>query len=179
MNSTDPLSDALADLEAMQAAGRAAFEGSTTPEALEATRVEFLGQKQGRVRAAQERLKSLEPATKRAYGQRFNAVKAELEAAFETAKARLQRRATDALALDVTLPGSPVRLGHRHPLTQTADELIDLFGRFGFAVARGPEVEDTFHNFDALNIPPTHPARDPLDNFYMAAGGSHSGGAPP
>ncbi len=55
-------------------------------------------------------------------------------------------------------------------MTQTADELIDLFGRFGFAVARGPEVEDVRHNFDALNIPPSHPARDPLDNFYLAVG---------
>ena len=71
---------------------------------------------------------------------------------------------------DVTLPGLRPRLGHRHPLTQTADELIDIFGRFGFAVARGPEVEDVRHNFDALNIPPVHPARDPLDNFYLAGG---------
>ena len=53
--------------------------------------------------------------------------------------------------------------------TQTADELIDLFGRFGFSVARGPEVEDVYHNFDALNIPANHPARDPFDNFYLAA----------
>ena len=71
----------------------------------------------------------------------------------------------------MTLPGIRPRLGHRHPLTQTADELIDLFGRFGFAVARGPEVEDIYHNFDALNIPPSHPARDPLDNFYLAVAG--------
>ncbi len=71
-------------------------------------------------------------------------------------------------AIDVTLPGNVPRLGHRHPLTQTADELIDLFGRFGFSVARGPEVEDIHHNFDALNIPPSHPARDPLDNFYLS-----------
>jgi phenylalanyl-tRNA synthetase alpha chain len=120
----------------------------------------------------------LEPATKRVYGQRFNAAKAELEAAFETAQARLQRRATDAGALDVTLPGIPIRFGHRHPLTQTTEELIDLFGRFGFAVARGPEVEDTYHNFDALNIPPTHPARDPLDNFYLAVGGRTATGTP-
>src|SRR5262249_58946756 len=96
----------------------------------------------------------------------------------EPARARLRGGATDAGALDVTRPGLPIRFGHRHPLTQTADELIDLFGRFGFAVARGPEVEDTYHNFDALNIPPTHPARDPLDNFYLAAGGSPAGGAP-
>src|ERR671910_129941 len=71
-------------------------------------------------------------------------------------------------AIDVTLPGHRPRLGHRHPLSQTADELIDLFGRFGFAVARGPEVEDVRHNFEALNIPSTHPARDPLDNFYIS-----------
>jgi phenylalanyl-tRNA synthetase alpha chain len=69
----------------------------------------------------------------------------------------------------VTRPGRPLpKLGHRHPLTQTAEELIDLFGRFGFSVARGPEVEDTFHNFDALNIPAVHPARDPSDNFYLS-----------
>ncbi len=68
------------------------------------------------------------------------------------------------------MPGHRPKLGHRHPLTQTADELIDIFGRFGFAVARGPEVEDVRHNFDALNIPPVHPARDPLDNFYLPDG---------
>jgi phenylalanyl-tRNA synthetase alpha chain len=71
---------------------------------------------------------------------------------------------------DITLPGKRPILGHRHPLTQTADELIDLFGRFGFAVARGPEVEDVRHNFEALNIPPSHPARDPVDNFYISEG---------
>jgi phenylalanyl-tRNA synthetase alpha chain len=85
--------------------------------------------------------------------------------------------------IDVTLPGLRPRLGHRHPLTQTAEELIDLFGRFGFDVARGPEVEDVRHNFDALNIPLSHPARDPLDNFYLSvcerigeAGPSSGGG---
>ncbi|HEX8200397.1 MAG TPA: phenylalanine--tRNA ligase subunit alpha, partial [Isosphaeraceae bacterium] len=135
--------------------------------------------KQGRIKAAQERLKTLDAGAKRAYGQRFNAVKAALEEAWEEAKARSQgstrggsSRASgwdvEAPAFDVTLPGRRPRLGHRHPLTQTADELIDLFGRFGFAVARGPEVEDVFHNFEALNIPPEHPARDPLDNFYLA-----------
>jgi phenylalanyl-tRNA synthetase alpha chain len=171
MNSTDTQSDALADLDAMRAAGLAAFQAATTPEAVETVRVEYLGQKQGRVKAAQERLRSLESASKRAYGQRFNAAKAELEAAFESARSRVQRRATAEGGLDVTLPGIPPRFGHRHPLTQTADELIDLFGRLGFAVARGPEVEDTHHNFEALNIPPSHPARDPLDNFYLAGCG--------
>jgi phenylalanyl-tRNA synthetase alpha chain len=170
MNSNGSLSDALADLDAMRVAGLSAFGKVATPEEVEAARVEYLGQKHGRVKTAQERLKSLEPTSRKEYGQRFNAAKAELEAALEAARSRVDRKAIVADGLDVTLPGILPRLGHRHPLTETADELIDLFGRFGFAVARGPEVEDTYHNFDALNIPPSHPARDPLDNFYLAVG---------
>ena len=91
-----------------------------------------------------------------------------MEAALEQARGRLERASKSATAIDVTLPGIIPRLGHRHPLSQTALELVDLFGRFGFRVARGPEVEDIRHNFDALNIPPVHPARDPLDNFYLS-----------
>jgi phenylalanyl-tRNA synthetase alpha chain len=161
---------ALADLDEMLASGLEAFAQAADAAAVESLRVEFLGQKQGRVRLAQERLKALEATDKRAYGQRFNAVKNELEAACESSKARVERPAVADSGIDVTLPGSRPRVGHRHPLTQTADELIDLFGRLGFAVARGPEVEDIYHNFDALNIPPIHPARDPLDNFYLAVG---------
>ena len=120
------------------------------------------GQKQGRVKAAQERLKSLEPAGKRAYGQRFNAVKQALEAACEAAQAAGRAAARSRPARSTSrCPASGPELGHRHPLTQTADELIDLFGRFGFAVARGPEVEDIRHNFDALNIPPSPPGARP------------------
>jgi phenylalanyl-tRNA synthetase alpha chain len=171
MNSEDSLSVALADLETLLAAGLAAFESAKDSVTVEAARVEFLGQKQGRLKAAQERLKSLEPSSRRTYGQQFNATKTALEAAFEAAKSRLERRTTAESGLDVTLPGIRPKLGHRHPLTQTADELIDLFGRLGFSVARGPEIEDVYHNFDALNIPSTHPARDPLDNFYLAGFG--------
>jgi phenylalanyl-tRNA synthetase alpha chain len=168
MDSSDPAAAAIADLEGLEAEGLAAFGRATSPTAVEAARIEYLGQKHGRIKVAQERLRGLPPAVKRVYGQRFNAVKAALEGAHEAAKARMDRPATPAGGIDVTLPGLRPRLGHRHPLTQTADELIDLFGRFGFTVARGPEVEDVFHNFDALNIPPAHPARDPLDNFYLA-----------
>jgi phenylalanyl-tRNA synthetase alpha chain len=167
----DPLAMALTDLGALEAAGLAALRAAADADALELARIEFLGQKQGQLKTAQERLKSLDGPSKRVYGQRFNAVKVALEAGLESAKARLERpAAVVADAIDVTLPGTRVKLGHTHPITQTADELIDIFGRFGFAVARGPEVEDTHHNFDALNIPPVHPARDPLDNFYLANG---------
>jgi phenylalanyl-tRNA synthetase alpha chain len=172
MSTTDPLADALADLDVLESEGQAAFRHAGDSDAVEAARIEFLGQKQGRVRAAQERLKALEPSARKAYGQRFNAVKQSLEVYWDEAKARVERPAEErAGGIDVTLPGRPrPRLGHKHPLTQTAEELIDLFGRLGFAVARGPEVEDVRHNFEALNIPPSHPARDPLDNFYLPGG---------
>jgi phenylalanyl-tRNA synthetase alpha chain len=170
MSGSDTTTDALADLDTLETAGLAAFQRASTAAEVEAARIEFLGQKQGKVRAAQERLKSLPNQAKRTYGQRFHAVKAALEAAHDAARARLERPRGIAGGIDVTLPGSRPRLGHRHPLTQTAEELIDLFGRFGFTVARGPEVEDVFHNFEALNIPPSHPARDPLDNFYLPGG---------
>src|SRR5262249_29687426 len=170
MNVKDLLSDALADLDTLRAAGLAAFERAATPDQVEAVRVEYLGQKHGRVKAAQERLKNLEPSARKSYGQRFNAVKGELESAFEAARARVEKKDEDRGRIDVTLPGLRPRLGHRHPLTQTAEEVIDLFGRLVFAGARGREVEDVRHNFDALNIPPSHPARDPLDNFYLAVG---------
>jgi len=170
MSSTESLEPALLDLDQLEADAARAFESAATPDAVEAARVEYLGQKQGRLKSAQERLRTLEPSVKRAYGQRFNGVKRALEAAFEAARARVERRGAVAEGIDVTLPGVAPRLGHRHPLSQTADELIDIFARFGFAVARGPEVEDIHHNFDALNIPPVHPARDPLDNFYLSEG---------
>jgi phenylalanyl-tRNA synthetase alpha chain len=167
----NPDNAAIAELDALEARGLAAFQEATDAAAVEAARIEFLGQKQGKLKAAQERLKTLPPEGKRAYGQRFNAVKTALEAAWEAARVRLERPASAAGGLDVTRPGHPrPRLGRRHPLTQTADELIDLFGRFGFSVARGPEVEDVFHNFEALNIPASHPARDPQDNFYLPGG---------
>ncbi|MBV8486831.1 MAG: phenylalanine--tRNA ligase subunit alpha [Planctomycetaceae bacterium] len=169
MKSTDSLETALGELDALLASGLEALAKATDAAAIEAARVEFLGQKQGRLKTAQERLKSLEPATRRAYGQRFNRVKEALEAALEQARGRLERAGKSATTIDVTLPGIVPRLGHRHPLSQTALELVDLFGQLGFRVARGPEVEDIRHNFEALNIPPSHPARDPLDNFYLSS----------
>lgn len=162
---------ALADLDELESAGRAAFGAARGTAEVESARIEFLGLKSGKFKAARDRLKELPPAVKPLYGQRFNAVKSALEQALEEAADRVRQAPAQAgPSLDVTLPGRRPRLGHKHPLTQTAEELIDLFGRFGFTVARGPEVEDVFHNFDALNIPAAHPARDPADNFYLPGG---------
>jgi phenylalanyl-tRNA synthetase alpha chain len=169
--SSNDLPSALGDLDKLEAEGREELSKATSADAVESARIKFLGQKQGLLKEAQERLKQLAPALRREYGQRFNAVKQALESSLEVARARLGKGSLRTEpGLDVTLPGVRRRLGRRHPLTQTADELIDLFGRFGFVVARGPEVEDTRHNFDALNIPLSHPARDPLDNFYLSEG---------
>ncbi len=105
MSTSDSTETALRDLEQLEQVGVAALVAASSPEAVEAARIEFLGQKQGKLKAAQERLRSLDPAGKRVYGQRFNGVKQSLEAALGAARSRLERRSVAAGAIDVTLPG--------------------------------------------------------------------------
>ncbi len=117
---------------------------------------------------------SVDNADRRAAGMRFNEVKTQVEASLQAATERIaaggaSRRGKSAEVFDPTLPGKRPRLGHLHPITQTIEELKDIMGRLGFSVADGPEIEDERHNFEALNIPSDHPARDPLENFYIAA----------
>ena len=149
----------------------AAFQAAGDAAALEAARIEFLGMKSGRLKAAQKGLGAIDKADKPQAGQRFNQLKQQIEAALEAAQARAGRRCGATAAgprFDPTVPGIRPRLGHLHPLTQTIEELKDLMGRLGFTAVDGPEVEDEWHNFEALNIPLEHPARNPLDNFYLA-----------
>ncbi len=108
---------------------------------------------------------------KPAFGQKANGAKKILTDAFEARLADAGGPVSQD-ALDVTEPGVPIQIGSRHILIKVIDELTELFGRMGFSVASGPEVEDEFHNFIALNIPRQHPARDPLDNFYLIDAGS-------
>jgi phenylalanyl-tRNA synthetase alpha chain len=173
MSSADPsAASALDDLERLLQEGLNAFESAIDADSLEKSRVSFLGLKQGRIKTAQEVLKTLPGPDRKAYGQRFNAVKSSLESSCEQARERIEsgRTKKSRAPIDLTVPGSAHSIGRRHPLTQTAEELIDIFGRMGFSLARGPEIEDTFHNFVALNIPDNHPAREPLDNFYVTPG---------
>ncbi|MFC1781921.1 phenylalanine--tRNA ligase subunit alpha, partial [Planctomycetota bacterium] len=102
-------------------------------------------------------------------GQLANKIKNEVFQAFEQKKATLQQsqHLECKELVDVTLPGKRVNIGKKHVITQTLSELLEIFGRMGFDIAYGPEVEDEWHNFIALNIGPEHPARDPLDNFYI------------
>ena len=174
------LADFVAELDALSDAAHQAFASVADAAALEEARVEFTGAKAGKLKAAQQGLGKVDKADKPAAGKKFNEVKTAVEAALEAAQQRLAGSAkTQAReAFDPTLPGRPFRLGHLHPVTQTIADMKDIMGRLGFTAVEGPEIEDEWHNFEALNIPAIHPARDPLDNFYLATAGVAAGQRP-
>jgi phenylalanyl-tRNA synthetase alpha chain len=163
--------DFLAELDGLMRDATAAFAAAADAQLLESARVEFVGAKSGRLKDVQKGLGTVDKADKPAAGKRFNEVKAHLEAALAEAQSRIaagKKTTPGDRLVDPTVPGVRPRLGRWHPLTQTMEDLKDIMGRLGFTVADGPEVEDEWHNFEALNIPADHPARDPLDNFYLA-----------
>ena len=166
------MADALAEIDAVANEGEAELAGVQTPDALEQWRIKYLGTK-GRVKGLMNLIGQVPPEQKKRIGQRANAGEGPAQHVVRGPPAddRRRRRATSGTAVDVTEPGRKPELGNRHILMKVIDELTELFGRMGFAVASGPEVEDEFHNFVALNIPASHPARDPLDNFYLEGGG--------
>jgi phenylalanyl-tRNA synthetase alpha chain len=145
-----------------------------TLAALEEVRVRALGQN-GAVTQLMKALGQLPPEERKAQGQANNAVKVAVTDAIDSRKAALEAAALDArLAeerVDVTLPVRPETQGFIHPISQTLDELMAVFGEMGFVVAEGPDVEDDFHNFTALNIPEEHPARQMHDTFYLPTDG--------
>ncbi len=138
--------------------------------ALEVLRVEALGKK-GRITQQMKALGGLGPDERRAMGQSLNLVKTAVSAAIEARRQVLRDLELDArLAgerIDVSLPARPTEIGRLHPIGQTIDELVAIFGEMGFSVAEGPHIETDFHNFTALNIPPDHPARQEHDTFYL------------
>ena len=134
---------------------------------LEDFRIKYLARK-GQITRMLSRIGEFPLEQKPRAGQLANKIKKDVTEAFEQLKRTLsqsQKQTTELI--DVTLPGIPVNIGKTHVITQTINELLDIFGRMGFAVAYGPEVEDEWHNFTALNIGPEHPARDPFDAFYI------------
>jgi phenylalanyl-tRNA synthetase alpha chain len=136
-------------------------------KALEEFRIKYLSRK-GLIMDLLSQVGKLPREEKPQGGQLANKTKNEVMTAFEERKKALEETQKEQREfLDVTLPGVPVEVGNRHVIMQTIDELLDIFGRMGFGVAYGPEVEDEWHNFVALNIPPEHPARTPSDNFYI------------
>ena len=158
------------DLEELKGRILKGIEQAANLETLESLRVEALGKK-GAITQAMKGLGALEPEARKAAGQALNALKGDVAVAIEGRKEALAASALEAKlakdSLDVSLPARPDSLGYIHPISHTIDELIAIFGEMGFALAQGPHIEDDFHNFTALNIPPDHPARQEHDTFYL------------
>ena len=156
------------ELQQLLTQARQELRAAAGPQALEEWRIKYLGLK-GALKNVMQRLKEVPKADKPAAGKAANQLKETLQAAFDAAMAMFggAGRPRAVQGVDVTLPGVRPRIGHAHVLTQTIDSICEIFARMGFTIAYGPEVEDERHNFEALNIPAQHPARDVLDNFYI------------
>src|SRR5580765_2227829 len=162
---------------------QAAIASATTIAAVKAIRDEYLSRKQGKVTALLKAIGAASPDERRVLGAQANALKQEIEAALDAREAELAATAAPAGAVDVTLPGRVPPVGRRQPLTQVRERVEDIFAGMGYQIIAGPELEDDWHNFEALNMPPEHPARDMQDTLYLAspigsAGSTGSAGLP-
>lgn len=148
----------------------AAVNAAATLDDLEEIRISTLGRK-GRITALMKGMSALAPEERREAGQSLNVVKTVVTDALESRRDALANAELDATLardrVDITLPARPENEGRLHPISQTIDEIIAIFGEMGFVLAEGPDIEDDFHNFTALNIPPEHPARQMHDTFYL------------
>ena len=161
----------LEQLNQLESTALEALAVAADSDALEKWRIQYLGAN-GKLKEMMAGLKDVPKDDKPAVGQRLNGVKASLERAFSARKDSLGSGVAAKPGeprIDMTEPGflASSHVGRRHIITRVRDELVDVFARMGFAVADGPELEDDEHNFVKLNIPPEHPARDPIDNFYV------------
>jgi|WetSurMetagenome_2_1015567.scaffolds.fasta_scaffold97241_3 phenylalanyl-tRNA synthetase alpha chain len=150
----------------------AALAGAgTDAEKVEEVRIRFAGRRSGRLRELEDRLKTLAKEEKPAFGKALNELKALVQERLDAAQAAAEAaRHAGGGAVDVTLPGRRPAAGAFHPVTLVRREIEEIFLRMGYSVADGPETEDDWHNFEALNIPPDHPARDTQDTFYLPGG---------
>lgn len=160
------------DLDKLKSDMSALIVGAADLAGLEAARIEALG-RNGRITQLLKGLGQMDAEARREAGQKFNVLKNEIGAALDARKAELEDSTIDArLAaekIDITLPPRSQRSGRIHPISQTMDEVIAIFGEMGFTVAEGPDIEEDWYNFTALNIPPEHPARQNHDTFYLDA----------
>jgi phenylalanyl-tRNA synthetase alpha chain len=156
----EPIEDVLARFDREVRAAKSGHDAQLV-------RDKYLGRKHGVVADWMQRVASAPPERKREMGQLANSLKRELEQRWEEIKDRREALSPPVDRLDVTLPGRRPLLGHRHPLTVVRDRLEEIFTRMGFAIVEGPEAEDEWHCFDALNMPADHPARDMQDTLYL------------
>ena len=161
--------------EIIEAVNRAAAEAvekiaaAQDSAALEAVRIAYLG-RNGLFPELSKKMGSVPPEERRETGSAFNTGRTKIQDALNEALAKNKSASAGNDALDLTLPGRRSGCGHRHPITQLTDECVEVFGRMGFIAVDGPEIEDIYHNFDALNTPDDHPSRDPKDTFYFPDG---------
>ena len=141
-----------------------------TQKQVEEARVRFLGRK-GEITALFEEFRNVDKDMKREFGRVLNELKQAAAAKIEQLKAATETVAAENGSLeDLSMPGEPQPLGSRHPVSIVRQEIVDIFRKFGYDVAEGPEIEDDYHVFEALNFPPNHPARDMQDTFFVSAG---------
>ena len=161
--------------EIIEAVNRAAADAESKAAvaadagALEALRIEYLG-RNGLFPELSKKMGSVPPEERRETGSAFNTGRSRIQDALNDALSQRKKSGKNSEALDLTLPGRRSGCGHRHPITQLTDECVEVFGRMGFIAVDGPEIEDIYHNFDALNTPDDHPSRDPKDTFYFPDG---------
>ena len=163
----------MSDIDNLTAKALADIAAADSPQAIEALRVALLG-KSGSVTAQLKQLGTLPADQRKAAGEAINRARDTLGTALAERKAALDDAALDARlaseTVDVTLPGIDSARGGLHPVSRTLERIADIFGRLGFELSDGPEIEDDWHNFEALNFPPHHPARAMHDTFYFEDG---------
>lgn len=140
-----------------------------TEEQIEAFRVKYLGRKSGRITNLFSQIRSVEPDERKAFGQAVNELKSLAESRLEEAREAATREKGHTPAEDVTIPGREFPAGSLHPITRTAEQIKWIFRQLGYSIVEGPEIEDDYHNFSALNFPPDHPARDMQDTLFVEA----------
>lgn len=141
-----------------------------TEKDIEDARVRLLGKK-GEITKLFEEFRTVAPELKKEFGQKLNVLKKEATAKIEELKAQAAASgAASSDSFDATMPGDPIPLGSRHPVSIARQQIVNIFRKFGYDVAEGPEIEDDYHVFEALNFPPNHPARDMQDTFFVSTG---------
>ena len=141
-----------------------------TQKEVEEARVRFLGKK-GSITALFDEFRTVDKELKKEFGRSLNELKQTAQARIDALKESIvDEGASDQPKKDLSMPGDPFELGSRHPVSIVRQQIVDIFRKFGYDVAEGPEVEDDYHVFEALNFPPNHPARDMQDTFFVSAG---------
>jgi phenylalanyl-tRNA synthetase alpha chain len=160
----------MSDISTLKTELTGEIEGATDLQALDDVRVTVLGKK-GRITALMKTLGKMDPEERKTTGQALNVLKDEIAALIKTQETALKKQAMDQRlateSMDITLSTRPEKKGSVHPISQTIEEMVTIFANMGFKVAEGPDIEDDWHNFTALNFPPGHPAREMQDTFFL------------